>query len=98
MKGLCRLFLAMFLLSISGQPVLADFDSALNAFRQQRYVEAATEFKKCDSAKANFYLSLMYGMGWGVVRNKKESVGFLRRAKKLELLETQQFALVASEK
>ncbi|WP_026841462.1 hypothetical protein [Citrifermentans bremense] len=98
MKGLCRLFLAMFLVLTSIQPVVADFDTALNAFRQQRYAEAAAEFKKCDSAKANFYLSLMYGMGWGVAQNKEESVGFLRRAKKLELLETNQLALVASDK
>lgn len=77
---------------------MADFDSALNAFRQQRYAEAAAEFKKCDSAKANFYLSLMYGMGWGVAQNKEESVAFLRRAKMLEQLGATQLALVASDK
>jgi len=67
----------------------ADFDSALTAFRDQRYTEAALEFKKCNTAKAKFYLSLMYSMGWGVPQNKEESVALMRSAKQQELAETQ---------
>ncbi|WP_224985054.1 hypothetical protein [Geomonas agri] len=92
MKIRNRLLLLVFFSLVTVQSASADFDSALSAFRQQRYAEAAVEFKKCDSAKANFYLSLMYGMGWGVRQNKEESAAFLSRAKKLELMETNQIA------
>ncbi|GFO69691.1 hypothetical protein GMLC_32700 [Geomonas limicola] len=83
------LFLGISGIVVSVPAAHADFDSALSAFREQRYTEAAVEFKKCNTAKAKFYLSLMYSMGWGVPQNKEESVALMRSAKQQELAETQ---------
>lgn len=83
------LFLGISCIFVSVSAAQADFDSALSAFRDKRYTEAAVEFKKCNSAKAKFYLSLMYSMGWGVPQSKEESVALMRSAKQQELAETQ---------
>ncbi|TSK04989.1 MAG: hypothetical protein FPO08_15855 [Geobacter sp.] len=95
MKGFCRLFLATFLLTVSAQTVLADFKSALGAYRQQQFTVAAAEFRKCDNARSHFYLSLMYRMGWGVVQDKEESLKHLLRAKELEQKEESQVTIVS---
>jgi len=68
-------------------PALADFDAGVTAFRQEDYATALREFEACGTAKAKFYLSLMYSMGWGVPQNKKKSVALMRLAKEQELAE-----------
>jgi TPR repeat protein len=77
-------------------PAAADYNSGEKAYRHGDYAAALREFTTDDSARAKFYLSLMYDKGDGVVQDREKSVEWLRKAAEQGLEEAQTVIMLAT--